>query len=300
VWSNGKRRLQPSAGRTSQTNDLGQFRLYGLPPGDYYVSATLRGGADFMVMDMAMAATTTGAGPAPSGSTPRSGYAPTYFPGTTLGAEAQKITLTAGQETQGTDFALLPVKLAKITGTVIGSDGKPVSGSMINALPRGGGESAMFFGLGQGSARTDKNGNFTMNNVAPGDYTLQTRAIQIMSTSGADGGTMMFTARIGGPGGGGDAESGAVPVSISGEDLTNVIIVTSKGATATGKITYEGGTPPASAGMIRINAVPTDSDGGPTLGGGSATAKPDGTFEVSGVSGSRIFRVTGFPQGWIL
>ena len=36
AWSNGKRRLQP-AGRTAQTNDLGQYRIYGLPPGEYYV-----------------------------------------------------------------------------------------------------------------------------------------------------------------------------------------------------------------------------------------------------------------------
>ena len=36
-WSNGRRRLLPT-GRTAQTNDLGQFRMYGLPPGEYYVS----------------------------------------------------------------------------------------------------------------------------------------------------------------------------------------------------------------------------------------------------------------------
>ncbi len=44
TWQNGRRRLVPSPGRVAQTNDLGQFRIYGLPPGDYYVSATLRGG----------------------------------------------------------------------------------------------------------------------------------------------------------------------------------------------------------------------------------------------------------------
>ena len=40
-YTNGRRRLVP-AGRNSTTNDLGQFRVYGLPPGEYYVSATLR------------------------------------------------------------------------------------------------------------------------------------------------------------------------------------------------------------------------------------------------------------------
>src|SRR4029079_1884247 len=40
-YQNGRRRLVPS-GRNASTNDLGQFRIYGLPPGEYYVSATLR------------------------------------------------------------------------------------------------------------------------------------------------------------------------------------------------------------------------------------------------------------------
>ena len=46
TWQNGRRRLVPSPGRIAQTNDLGQFRIYGLPPGEYYVSASLRSGGD--------------------------------------------------------------------------------------------------------------------------------------------------------------------------------------------------------------------------------------------------------------
>src|SRR6187549_1235589 len=49
-FTNGKRRLVPS-GRTGTTNDLGQFLIYGLPPGEYYVSATLRN-MNTMVLDM--------------------------------------------------------------------------------------------------------------------------------------------------------------------------------------------------------------------------------------------------------
>src|SRR4029079_2249041 len=88
VWSGGKRRLQPT-GRTAMTNDLGQFRIYGLSPGDYYVSATSRLG-EMMAMEFAMANVMGGAAGAggPVGSNPNSGYAPTYFPGTVNGAEA--------------------------------------------------------------------------------------------------------------------------------------------------------------------------------------------------------------------
>ncbi len=56
------RRLLP-AGRPAMTNDIGEFRVFGLAPGQYYLSANLRNG---MMGD----------------TDDRSGYAPTYYPGT--------------------------------------------------------------------------------------------------------------------------------------------------------------------------------------------------------------------------
>src|SRR4029453_18943809 len=74
-YTNGRRRLVPS-GRNGITNDLGQFRIYGLPPGEYYVSATLRNMSS-MMMDM------LGGGPGgPTGSNQNTGYAATYYPST--------------------------------------------------------------------------------------------------------------------------------------------------------------------------------------------------------------------------
>ena len=293
VWTGGRRRLQPT-GRTAMTNDLGQFRIYGLSPGDYFVSATLPG--DMMGMEMAMAFAGGGGGfGGPTGSNPNSGYAPTYFPGTSSGAEAQKISVAVGQEAQNTDFALLPVKLSKISGTVISSEGKPVDGSMINMMPRNADAGGMFM---MGGARTDKNGNFTISNAAPGDYTLQSRSMTFATSGGAD--NMVFTARIGGEGS--DAEGGSVAVSVNGEDISNVIIVTSKGATATGHLTFEGGSKPDTLTNIRVSATGADNDG-PMMGmggGGSGTVKADGTFELRGLSGTRILRAINLPQGWIL
>jgi hypothetical protein len=249
---------------------------------------------------MAMAMGMMGGSPAggPSGSNSNAGYAPTYFPGTANGAEAQRIPLAAGQEAQNTDFALLPSRLAKITGTVISSEGKPVEGSMINAVPRNAepwaGAGLMMMG---GTGRSDKNGNFTLSNVAPGDYTIQTRSFQITTTSGGD--NMTFTARVnvGGPDGG-ESEVGSLPISVSGEDLSNVIIVTSKGGTAAGHLTFEGAAPPNTLTSIRISASPADADSPMMTGGGSV--KPDGTFEVRGLSGTRIVRALSLPAPWTL
>jgi protocatechuate 3,4-dioxygenase beta subunit len=293
VWTGGRRRLQPT-GRTAMTNDLGQFRIYGLSPGDYFVSATFDSG-QIMAVEMAMTVSMGGGAGGPTGSTPNSGYAPTYFPGTSNGAEAQKISVAVGQEAQNTDFALLPVKLSKISGTVISSDGKPVDGSMINMMPRNADAGGMIM---LGGARTDKNGNFTISNAAPGDYTLQSRSMTFVTAG--DGDNMMFTARIGGEGS--DAEVGSVAVSVNGEDISNVIIMTSKGATATGHLTFEGGSKPDTLTNIRVTATAGDSDG-PMMGmgrGGSGTVKADGAFELRGLSGTRILRAVNLPPGWTL
>jgi protocatechuate 3,4-dioxygenase beta subunit len=294
VWTGGRRRLQPT-GRTAMTNDLGQFRIYGLSPGDYFVSATLPG--DMMAMEMAMAAAVAGGGVlgGPTGSNPNSGYAPTYFPGTSNGAEALKISVAVGQEAQNTDFALLPVKLSKISGTVISSEGKPVDGSMINMMPRNADAGGMFM---MGGARTDKNGNFTISNAAPGDYTLQSRSMTFVTSGGGD--NMVFTARIGGGVDGAEAEVGTLPVTVNGEDLSGVIILTSKGASASGHLTFEGGAKPDAVTNIRVAANSIDNDGPGGTFGGTGNVKADGSFELRGLSGIRLLRPGNLPSGWIL
>ena len=84
----GSRRLVPaqSDGSTDRTDDKGGFRLYGLPPGDYYISASSRSNM-FMVAGMT--------------STEQDGFAPTYYPGTPNVAEAARVTVKTGQEISG-------------------------------------------------------------------------------------------------------------------------------------------------------------------------------------------------------
>ena len=66
--------------------------MFGLPPGDYVVSATLdEDRALFRRRSDDDEAATTG-------------YAPTYFPGTTNAADAQRVTVGLGQEVSGIGF----------------------------------------------------------------------------------------------------------------------------------------------------------------------------------------------------
>lgn len=299
-WSNGRRRLQPT-GRTATTNDLGQYRIYGLPPGDYFVSATLRDTQERMVSEMAVVAFGPAGSTGGGGDAPRTGYAPTYYPGTPNGNEAQKLTVAVGQEAQNTDFALVAVRLAKITGTVVGSDGQPANGVMVSALPAAPAAGAPVM-LGVSSTRTEGNGQFTLTGVPPGDYTLSARSAGTMMTSG-DGERTVLTVMTRGVGAGADSqpESGSIPLSVSGDDMPNVMIVTTKGTSASGRVVWEGGSAP-SVNTLRINATSAGMDMAGPMGlmGGSSSVSPDGIFEIKGLSGRRIFRVSNVPAGWVL
>ncbi|PYR93467.1 MAG: hypothetical protein DMF84_08645 [Acidobacteria bacterium] len=289
-FTNGRRRLVPS-GRNATTNDLGQFRLYGLPPGDYYVSATLR--SFDMMMDV------VGGPGGPTGSNQSAGYAPTYYPGSPSPAEAQRVSVAVGQELASVDIALQPVRLAKITGTAIGTDGKPMAGAMIMLMPSM--REAMLFGPG-GTSRTNKDGQFTISGVTPGEYTLQLRSAGAMMTE-VGGGAMFFAMNVNGPGeppAGPQAEPefASVPVSVSGEDINNLVVVSTHGAKAAGRISFEGDVKPEGLTAIRVTAPSADQEGGPMIGIGGAQVKENGSFELSGLTGTRLFRAGALPKGW--
>jgi hypothetical protein len=292
-FQNGKRRLVPT-GRNAQTNDLGQFRIYGLPPGEYYVSANFR--SMLPLMDMVAAAGVSG----PSGSNQASGYAATYFPAAPSPAEAQRVSLTVGQELPSVDIQLQPVRLARITGMALGSDGKPMSGAMVMLMPSM--KDAMMFMPG-GTSRTDKDGNFTLNSVTPGDYSLQVQSLGGAFATSAGGNLMMFNFRTSddAPASSSNAppqrEFGSAAVTVTGEDITGLVITGTRGAKASGTLKFSG-PPPDGANNVRISAPATDADNPmPTFG--NANVK-DGTFEIEGLVGGHIFRPANLPKGYVL
>ena len=119
-YQQGERRLTPAG--NAQTDDKGQYRVWGLMPGEYYVNADharrrqLRrtGGGPrragrFGGRGGAPAGTGGGAARAAT-SRIRSDYAPTYFPGVPSVNEAKPITVGLSQEVLDIDFGLLLVR----------------------------------------------------------------------------------------------------------------------------------------------------------------------------------------------
>ena len=295
-FQNGRRRLMPS-GRNATTNDLGQFRIYGLPPGEYYVSASLRN-MNTMVFDMLGG----GAG-GPTGSNQSSGYASTYYPGTPNPGEAQRVALAVSQELGSVDIQLQPVRLAKISGTAVGSDGKPMANAMVMLMPAM--RDAMMLMPG-GTSRTNKDGQFTLSGVTPGDYSLQVQSMGAIFS--AAGNALSFAIATSERTGGDPAaapqqerEFATASVSVAGEDISGMVVVGTRGAKASGTISYEGGMKPEGATGIRVTAPSADMESGPmVMLSGASNVKENGAFDVDGLVGTRLFRAANLPKGWFL
>jgi hypothetical protein len=237
------RRHAEGVGAADLTDDTGAFRVYGLPPGDYYVGASLR--------------------VAPVDSIVETTYAPTYYPGTGNLAEAQRIKLTLGGEGNAV-FPLLPIRRVRVSGVVANSSGGPAN-AFLN-LESEVTELGMPIGVG-GVTRAD--GTFTIPDVSSGRYNL----IASLRGDGPD-------------------ESGEVPVTVDGDDVTGISITTGKAATLRGSFA-------ADAGISR--RLPT----GPTVT--AITARASGTvlssssgleFELGSLSEPFHLSVDDLPNDW--
>jgi len=282
----GQRRLTP-AGGGDQTDDTGSYRIYGLAPGDYYISATLRA-ANGPFFDDNNNDTTS--------------YAATYYPGSGSVTEAQRVTVAVGQEQPNVNFALQPVRTVKITGTALNSMGTALSNGMITLMPAdgvggpGGGPVLFTFGGSNGRVRAD--GTFTIANVAPGSYTLM--AVAGPGGGGRGGG---FALRIGGPGGGGfdEIEMATMPLTVGNEDLTGLTVVASHGASLSGNVVAaEGSVAKLSTNQIQIVAQSNGQFLPGPLGNRPTRVESDGTFVLTGLTGQKFIRVNGLPQEWTL
>lgn len=268
-FMNGQRRLMPitSQGASDTTDDIGQYRLHGLSPGDYYLSASLAGLALEVSAD-------------------RTGYAPTYYPGTPAIAEAQRLTVSVAQELPEINFSLAPTRVSKISGTAMTSAGKPMASGAV--MLSGGAAVGISGSPLVGAAMTLGDGTFTISNVAPGEYRLEMMTAATMESMNTSGTTVGVAV----------PEAAAMSITVAGQDISGVMLVAAPTATAIGRIVYEG-TPPSESLTAAIAVAALAETPTAIAMGGMARVRADGGFELKGLTGRRFLRVNP-PPGWFL
>jgi protocatechuate 3,4-dioxygenase beta subunit len=196
--------LRP-AGPGAQSNDLGEFRLFSLPPGEYYVQASPR--------------PDVGAGSASRGRT----LLPTFFPSTSDQAGAEAITVGAGQTSDSLVIMMVGAPAFQVSGVVVDESGKPVSNAMVRLSQDDAGRGPMFTMQPWNQSRTDRAGRFSLGNVTPGAYTLLAVAPELIATaaSAASGGASASSFTWGGISGG---VSGSIGGGVTTETSNGVTV----------------------------------------------------------------------------
>ena len=260
----GERRLTQAQIGTpfmTMTDDRGELRAFGLTPGEYVISANVRN-----------------IGVPASSDEAREGFSPTFYPGTVSAAEAQALSIGAGEE-RAIQFAMTAARLARISGTVVNSEGLPAAGAQILVMTRQGNG-----GSSSGGGTVAADGTFTIAGVAPGEHAINVRP-PFRPGRGESGG-----------------EFASMPVSVSGSDITGLRIVTGKGATISGRVVYEGTAKrDGSPASPRVMATPVDPSGQFAFGNDPRTngvVDDNGNFRLAAGATGRVFLNMVTPQSW--
>ncbi|OFW03313.1 MAG: hypothetical protein A3H96_19655 [Acidobacteria bacterium RIFCSPLOWO2_02_FULL_67_36] len=245
--STGERRLVAS--QSTYTDDRGAYRIYGLAAGRYVLQTQPRllpvpADTDMRLLSTAeiqqalaevrngsAASAGVNSDAAARAESPRGvTYAPIYYPGTPVAAEASTLTVIHGEERNGLDIQVQYVPTSKIDGVMISPASVP-RGTLIwlySADPS----------VSSGRARLtgpDADGRFSFNGIPPGQYTVAVRPSPLGGMAGspppqtATGGTMYW---------------GFASVTVQGEDVTGISLALQPGITISGRVVFEGSRQP--------------------------------------------------------
>lgn len=160
TFVSGRRRWEQAG--SDRTNDLGEYRIPNLPPGNYFVSVNPPPDFRSMIEAAGEAAQSNGRGSGAADKSPSTAYQVTYYPGTTDRSQATAIPLHAGDEFP-LDFSLAPNPTLSIRGAVVNLP--PRSSAVIMLQSRD-------FNLLLNGAEMHADGSFIIRDVAPGAYTI--------------------------------------------------------------------------------------------------------------------------------
>jgi hypothetical protein len=229
--------------RTVLTDERGNYRIYSLGPGRYYVAAVYE---DPQRRTIEMAPTAPpgrtlerhrATSPViarqvmPDGSVIEEAYGVVYFGGTTDPRAATLVEVRAGETFPGADISMGVGKKAThhIRGVVVRETGEAASGAQILAIPRQFGPNALVL-----TGRANDKGQFDLAGAFAEAYILTARSFATVTTAGTATGNAPLNFLL-------DADSvGYIALDAGDSDANNIRIVGSTGITVPGTVVIEG------------------------------------------------------------
>lgn len=291
---------------SATTDDVGNYRIFGLTAGEYVVVATRRlAGAGSLTlmsveeMDRRLAAlerpglATTSYSPQLTSSVQSDTYAvaPVFYPGTTDVAAASRIQLASGDEERAS-FLIGPVSAGAVQGVVRTADGSPLPVVALE-LERVGPSLPLTYTASLRLTlrpQASSDGRFRFEGVTPGRYVLSAR------TELARGAKT-------------DLQWAASDITSSGQDIFGIALTLQPGVHLTGSLAADSLATAAHVNLSAIHVVltmtSTETGVRPPLNlriatAASAPVRADGTFDVAGiVPGSYIVSATGVGSAWL-
>jgi len=268
-YERGRKQLAPVGSAT--TNDLGEYRLFGVAPGKYLVSA-------YYSQERARSARITGSAtvdPIAGFHDPRvdRDYPLTFYPGAFDPGEAASIEVAPGAQLRGIDFRLSKGRGVSVRGRVANSaPSDRQSPTLVTMMRRN--------GLGIDSpnrtAGADEQGNFEFANVVPGSYVLVASAVEGVKL----------------------ACSAHQFLEVGTSNIEGVALSIAQPVELRGRMRAEGENAPAFGGL---HVYLSSRDGDIPYGGATATVNDDGAFVLNDVNPERYdVTVPGLPDGYYL
>jgi Carboxypeptidase regulatory-like domain len=242
-----------------RTDDRGNYRVYGLPPGKYLVSAG-RGNAQG----------------GPPGFTANRTYQRTFHPEASEESNAAPITVEAGKEVTEVDIRMIAIETFAAVGRVVEAEtGKAVAGVLIghsivrNNGGRGGAQMPQMPAGTDGLSGTE--GEFRIEGLARGKY-----SVYIVQ----DAQNPLMT----------EYYSEPATFEITTTDATGLEIKLQRGASINGQIVLDGAANAGVLASLRVNASVRSNTGSAGGGRGSnpASVMSDGVFRVAGLAPGRV------------
>jgi hypothetical protein len=292
-YADGWRKMLPVT--SVITNDLGEYRVFGLPPGQYYVSAqpdptsfvrspaypSLAPPLPGMIV---MSGNTGGSGGFPDPANPLSysgTSAPIYFGGSASEFTATPITVRAGDNLRGMDIPVQRIPMVSLSGTVVDSATREPVRATLTVTPLA--SNVSFTALTtivvtggvlrvtSSSAAPAANGQFRTELLPQGSYLI---------TAVSDVG--------------GRRLAGQAIADTRNADPASVRILLSPGFEVAGHVVFEGTTPVPN---LKVGFTSTASQ---PLDVPAVPVSADGTFVLKGVApGHYLAQISSLPNAWV-